>query len=41
MNCDDVTGENIKEHNPNSPQILDYPYRNETGISKNNRYVKQ
>ena len=24
---EDVTKENIKEHNPNWPQILDYPYR--------------
>ena len=24
---DDVTKENIKEHNPNLPQIPDYPYR--------------
>ena len=24
---DDVTKENIKEHNPNWPQIPDYPYR--------------
>ena len=26
MNFNDVTKENIKEHNPNWPQILDYPY---------------
>ena len=24
---DDVTKENIKEHNPNWPQIPDHPYR--------------
>ena len=27
INFDDVTKENIKEHNPNWPQILDKPYR--------------
>ena len=28
INFDDVTKENIKEHNPNwLPQIPDYPYR--------------
>ena len=27
MNFDDVTKENIKEHNPNWPQIPDHPYR--------------
>ena len=27
INFDDVTKENIKEHNPNWPQIPDYPYR--------------
>ena len=27
INCDNVTKENIKEHNPNCPQIPDYPYR--------------
>ena len=27
INFDDVIKENIKEHNPNWPQILDYPYR--------------
>ena len=27
INFDDVTKENIKEHNTNSPQIFDYPYR--------------
>ena len=26
MNSNDVTKENIKEHNPNWPQILDHPY---------------
>ena len=27
INFDDVTQENIKEHNANWPQILDHPYR--------------
>ena len=27
MIFDDVPKENIKEHNPNWPQISDYPYR--------------
>ena len=27
INFDDVTKENIKEHNPNWPQICDHPYR--------------
>ena len=27
MNSDDVTGENIKKHNPNWPKIPDHPYR--------------
>ena len=27
VNFDDVSKENIKEHNPNWPQILDHPYR--------------
>ena len=27
INFDDVTKENIKEHNPNWPQIPDLPYR--------------
>ena len=27
INFDDVTKENIKEHNPNWPQILGHPYR--------------
>ena len=27
MNFDDVTKENVKEHNPNWPQISDHPYR--------------
>ena len=27
INFDDVPKENIKEHNPNWPQILDHPYR--------------
>ena len=27
INFDDVTKENIKEHNPNWPQIPDHPYR--------------
>ena len=27
INFDDVTKENIKEHNPNWPQIIDHPYR--------------
>ena len=26
INFDDVTKENIKEHNPNWPQISDHPY---------------
>ena len=26
INSDDVVKENIKEHNPNWPQILDHPY---------------
>ena len=27
INFDDVTKENIKEHNPSSPQIPDHPYK--------------
>ena len=27
INFDAVTKENIKEHNPNWPQIIDHPYR--------------
>ena len=27
INFDEVTKENIKEHNPNWPQIIDHPYR--------------
>ena len=27
INCDDVINENIKEYNPNWPQIPDHPYR--------------
>ena len=27
INFDDVTKENMKENNPNWPQILDHPYR--------------
>ena len=27
INFDNVTKENIKEHNPNWPQIHDHPYR--------------
>ena len=27
MNFDDVIKENKKEHNPNWPEIPDYPYR--------------
>ena len=27
INCYDVSKENIKDHNPNQPQIPDYPYR--------------
>ena len=27
INFDDVTKENVKEHNANSPQIPDHPYR--------------
>ena len=27
INNDNVTKENIKEHNPNWPQIFDHPYR--------------
>ena len=27
INFDDVVKENIKENNPNWPQILDHPYR--------------
>ena len=27
INFDDVVKENIKEHNPNWPQIPDHPYR--------------
>ena len=27
INFDDAVKENIKEHNPNWPQILDHPYR--------------
>ena len=27
INFDDVTNENIKEHNPNWAQILDHPYK--------------
>ena len=27
INFDDVTKENIKQHSPNWPDILDHPYR--------------
>ena len=27
FNLDNVTKEDIKEHNPNWPEILDHPYR--------------
>ena len=27
VNFDDVTKENIKEHNPKWPEIFDHPYR--------------
>ena len=27
VNFDDVTKENIKENNPNWPEVLDHPYR--------------
>ena len=27
INFDDAIKENIKEHNPNWPQIYDYPYK--------------
>ena len=27
INFDDVTKENVEEHNPNWPQIPDHPYR--------------
>ena len=27
INFDDVTKENIKDHNTNWPEILDHPYR--------------
>ena len=27
INFDDVTKENIKEHNPNWPQMPDHPYK--------------
>ena len=27
INFDDVTKENIEQHNPNRPQTPDYPYR--------------
>ena len=27
INFDDVTKENIREHNPSRPQISDHPYR--------------
>ena len=27
INSDDVTKENLKEHNPNWPQIPDHPYK--------------
>ena len=27
INCDDVIKENLKEHNPNWPQIADHSYR--------------
>ena len=39
-NFDDVTKENIKEHNPNWPQIYDHPYRilisGDSGFGKTN-----
>ena len=28
INFDDVIKENIKGHNPNWPEVRDYPYRN-------------
>ena len=27
ISFDDITRENIKEHNPNQPQISDHPYQ--------------
>ena len=43
INFDDVTKENIKEHNPNWPQIPDHPYRiliiGDSGSGKTNSLV--
>ena len=43
-NFDDVTKENIKEHNPNWPHIPDHPYRmlisRGSGYGKTNALLK-
>ena len=43
INFDDVTKENIEEHNPNWPQIPDHPYRTliigGSGSCKKNHYL--
>ena len=40
---DNVTGENIKEHNPNWPQIYGHPYRmliiRGSGSGKTNAWI--
>ena len=42
INFDDVTEENIKEHNPNWPHISDHPYRilliGSSGYGKTNSF---
>ena len=40
INFDDVTKENIKEHNQNRPQIPDHPYRTYNWrLEKKNYYL--
>ena len=40
IHCDDVVKENMKDHNPNWPQIPDHPYRRliigDSGLGKTN-----
>ena len=39
INFNDVVKDNIKEHNPNYPQIFDHPYRTLTsGSGKTNSF---
>ena len=43
INFDDITKENIKEHNSNWPQVPDHPYRilimRLSGSGKKNHYL--